>query len=338
GKTVSTLRVDVNLVTIGVRVSDRKHREVAGLRQDDFSILEDGKQRKIAVFASELQPVSVLVLLDRSYSMGESGKLDQAKLALKQLFENSHQDNEYGLMVFDDQSIPVLEFSSGRQQIEAAVSKVRSYRAGSAVYDSIVAALDRFNRARYPRQVLLVITDGADQHSRLKLEDVLTGVQSSQAQVYLVGFLDPKEDTIFRESGKTVTLVSGQEVDNPRYSFKRLAEESGAERYFPESGEQLANVVSTISDDLRTQYTLGYYLSPSDRGGQYRHIEVRVRTKGLQLRSRHGFRSGEREEIQLPVSAVPVKAIGPETIRKRTVPYELKTGRRGEQIIFNEDF
>src|SRR5262249_28381476 len=105
GKTVSTLSVDVNLVTIGVRVSDRKHREVSGLKQEDFSVLENGKEQKIAVFASEQQPVSVLVLLDRSYSMGGSGKLDQAKLAMKQLFENSHPDNEYGLMVFDDQPI-----------------------------------------------------------------------------------------------------------------------------------------------------------------------------------------------------------------------------------------
>jgi Ca-activated chloride channel homolog len=338
GNTASTLRVDVNLVTIGVRVSDRKHREVSGLKQEEFSVLEDGKQQKIAVFASEQQPVSILVSLDRSYSMGENGKLDQAKLALKLLFENSHPDNEYALMVFDDQSIPLLEFSAGWQQIEAVLSKVRSYRAGSSVYDSIVAALDRFNRARYPRQVLVVITDGADQHSRLKLEDVLSAVQSSQAQVYLVGFLDPKEDTIFRASGKTVTLVSGQDVDNPRYAFKRLAEESGAERYFPESGEQLATVVRTISEDLRTQYTLGYYLSPSDRGGQYRRIEVRARTKGLQIRSRHGFRSGESEEIEAPVTAVPVKPIGPETIRQRVLPYELKTERRGGQVIFNEDF
>ena len=258
---LETLRVNVNLVTIGVRVSDRRNREVSGLKQEEFSIFEDGRQQQIAVFASEQQPVSVLILLDRSYSMGQSGKLDQAKSALTQLLENSHPDNEYALVVFDNESLPLLDFSSDRQRIGSLLGRISSDRTGSSLYDSMVLALDRFDRARYPRHVLVVITDGADQHSRLRLDDVLRAVQGSQSQVYLIGFFDPKEDAIFRDSGKTVTLVSGQEIDNPRYVFKHLAAESGAERYFPESGEELATAVRTIAQDLRTQYTLGYYTS-----------------------------------------------------------------------------
>ena len=73
---LETLHVNVNLVTVGVRVSDRRNREVSGLKPEEFSIFEDGKQQKLAVFASEQQPVSALILLDRSYSMGESGKLE----------------------------------------------------------------------------------------------------------------------------------------------------------------------------------------------------------------------------------------------------------------------
>jgi VWFA-related protein len=231
--TQHTVRVDVNLVTIGVRVSDRKSREVSGLKQEEFSVFEDGKQQPIALFASEQQPVSVLILLDRSYSMGQSGKLDQAKSALRQLLENGHSESEYALMVFHDESIPLVDFVADRQKIETALGKVSSHRSGSSLYDSVVVALDRFDRARYPRHVLVAITDGADQHSRLRLNDVLRAVQGSQSQVYLIGFFDPKEDAVFRDSGKTVTLVSGKEIDNPRYVFKRLADESGAERYFP---------------------------------------------------------------------------------------------------------
>lgn len=337
-KDAMTLRVDVNLVTIGVRVFDRKSREVSGLRQEEFSVLEDGKRQRIAVFASEQQPVSVLMLLDHSYSMGQSEKLKQAKSALKQLLENSQPDSEYSLVVFDNESMPLLDFVVDRQQIETVLAKVRSDRTGSSLYDSIVVALDRFRRARYPRQALVVITDGADQHSRLRLEDVLRAVQGSHAQTFLVGFFDPKEDVIFRGSGKTVTLVSGREIDNPRYVFKRLAEESGAERYFPESGEELQTVVRAIAQDLRTQNTLGYYTSPSDHEKQYRRIEVNVRPKGLRVRARHGFRSPGDEETKLPVSAVPVRPTGAETIQQRALPYEIKTERRGEQVIFREDF
>jgi len=338
GPKAHTLRVDVDLVTIGVRVSDRKGREVSGLKQEEFSVFEDGKQRPITVFASEQQPVSVLMLLDRSYSMGQGGKLDQAKSALRHLLENGHPDNEYALMAFDDEPAPLLDFSSDRPKIEATLGKIASHRTGSSLYDSMAVALDRFDRARYPRHVLAVITDGADQHSRLRLDDVFSAVQGSRSQVYLIGFFDPKEDAVFRDSGKTVTLVSGKEIDNPRYVFKRLAEESGAERYFPASGEKLATVVRTIALDLRTQYTLGYYTSPSDPGKQYRRIEVKVRSKGLRVRARHGFLSPGDEENELPVSAAPVRPTGAETIQQRSLPYEIKTERRGDQVIFRDDF
>jgi Ca-activated chloride channel homolog len=337
---VHTVRVDVNLVTIGVRVSDRKGREVSGLKQEEFSVFEDGKQQPIAVFASEQQPVSVLMLLDRSYSMGQGGKLEQAKLALQHLLENSHPDSEYALVVFDDEPVPLLDFSSDRQKIEAALGRTSSHRSGSSLYDSMAVALDRFDRARYPRHVLVVITDGADQHSRLQLHDVLGAVQRSRSQVYLVGFFDPKEDAVFRDSGKTVTLVSGKEIDNPRHAFKRLAEESGAERYFPESGEELGTVVRTIAQDQRTQYTLGYYYtSDAYQEERYRRIEVKVRPKGLRVRARHGFLSSGNDERELPMSAVPVRPpASAETIQQRSLPYEIKTERHGKQVIFREDF
>lgn len=332
------LRVDVNLVTIGVRVTDRRTREVSGLKRDEFSVFEDGKQQQIAVFASEQQPVSVQILLDRSYSMGQSGKLDQAKSALTQLLENSHPDNEYALVVFDNESLPLLDFPSDRQRIGSLLGRISSDRAGSSLYDSMVLALDRFDRARYPRHVLVVITDGADQHSRLRLDDVLRAVQGSQSQVYLIGFFDPKEDAIFRDSGKTVTLVSGQEIDNPRYVFKHLALESGAERYFPASAEELATAVRMIAQDLRTQYTLGYYTSSSDHGKEYHRIEVKVRLKGVRVRARHGILSPGEKETKMPVSAAAAAATGAETIQQRSLPYEIKTERRGEQVIFREDF
>ncbi len=335
--TEETMRVDVNLVTLGVRVSDRKSRELNGLKQEAFSIFEDGTQQQIAVFASEQQPASVLMLLDRSYSMGQGETLDQAKSALRQFLENGHSDNEYALMVFDDEPVKLVDFVEDRRTIETALGKISSRRSGSSLYDSVVVALDRFDRARYPRQVLVVITDGADQHSRLRLDDVLNAVQGSRAQVYLVGFFDPKEDAIFRDSGKTVTLVSGREIDNPRYVFKRLAEESGAERYFPASEKELETVMRTIAQDLRTQYTLGYYTLPSDHARHYRRIEVRLHPKGLRVRARRGFQLRDAES-ELPVSAVPVRPTGAETIQQRALSYEIKTERRGEQVIFREDF
>ncbi len=334
---LETLRVNVNLVTIGVRVSDRRNREVSGLKQEEFSVFEDGRQQQIAVFASEQQPVSVLILLDRSYSMGQSGKPDQAKSALTQLLANSHPDNEYALVVFDNESIPLLDFSADRQRIGSLLGRIGSV--GRAPAFTI--------RWFWPSIVLTGrVTLGTFSSSSPTAPTSIAGfvwTMSSRGPDFprtgVSGWVSrSKEDAVFRESGKTVTLISGQEIDNPRYVFKHLAVESGAERYFPESGEELATAVRTIAQDLRAQYTLGYYTSPSDRGMQYRRIEVKVRPRGLRVRARHGFLSLGDDETELPVSAVPVRPSGAETIQQRTLPYEIKTERRDGQVIFREDF
>src|SRR5690349_15627006 len=134
GDAGQTLRVDVDLVTIAVRVSDRKGREVTGLKREEFSVFENGKRQQIAVFASEQQPVSIVLLLDRSYSMGQGGKQDQAKSALRQFLEKGHPDNEYALVVFDDAPIPLLDFPSDRRKIEHTLETIHSHRSGSSLY------------------------------------------------------------------------------------------------------------------------------------------------------------------------------------------------------------
>ncbi|MCI0420737.1 MAG: VWA domain-containing protein, partial [Acidobacteria bacterium] len=335
-----TLRVDVNLVTVGVQVLDRKKRTVPGLTANGFSLFEDGKPKKIAFFSSEPQPVSMVILLDRSYSMGESQKLEQARSGMRALLEQSHPADESALVVFDIEALRLLDFTSDRRRVQSLLARISSERAGSSLYDSLVVALEGFSKARHPRQALVLITDGADQHSRLKLDEVIRTVQGSQAQVYLIGYFDPKEDSVFRDSGETVTLISGQEIDNPRFVFRRLAEESGAERYFPRSDEELQQASKAISRDLRSQYTLAYYSLGSFQKDEYRRIQVKVRQTGLSVRARHGFRPAGHEE-RSPSLAPPQpehEPVSSDTIRERLLPYEIKVERQGNGQTFREDF
>ncbi len=93
----------------------------------------------------------------------------------------------------------------------------------------------------------------------------------------------------FSLSQSKVILVDGEQIDNPRLVFKRLATESGAESFFPRSDMELRSAVDRISKDLRTQYTLAYYPSNRARGNQYRRIRVQLRPKGLRVRARQGY-------------------------------------------------
>ncbi len=283
-----TLRVQVSLVTVGVRVTDKAGREVPGLRAEDFRVLEDGVRQPIAFFSGEEQPLSFGILLDRSQSMGEAEKLSRARAAAQLLIRCGHADSELFFLPFDHTVPDPPEFTADRDRVMQEI-RATSAGGGTSLYDAIVRGLERAATARHPRQVLVVITDGADQHSRCTLDQVIHRLHRSQVQMYLIGYFAPEEDEAFRLGGPTVSLIDGTTIDNPRVVFERLAAESGAEAFFPTSQEALQRIAEAISIDLRTQYTLAYYPPDPSQVDRYRRIRVEVRRKGVNVRARRGY-------------------------------------------------
>ncbi len=287
-KTSTTLRVEVSLVTVGVRVTDSKGGEVPGRHLDDFKLYEDGIAQQIAMFSSEEQPISLCILLDRSDSMAAGNKLEKAKSAARLLVDTGHPETEYLYLTFDYAPEARAELTRDRESVKREIAAT-SLGGGTRLYDAILYALEHCKRARYGRQALVVITDGADQHSTHTLDELIHALQESQAQLYTIGYFSMREDEIFSLSQSKVILADGEQIDNPRLVFKRLATESGAESFFPRSDTELQSAVDRISKDLRTQYTLAYYPSNRARDNHYRRIRVRLRPKGLRVRARQGY-------------------------------------------------
>jgi VWFA-related protein len=294
-----TLRVQVSLVTVGVRVMDSRARTVPNLSVRDFMLYEDGVVQQIAQFSSEEQPISLGILLDRSTSMAEGDKLARAKAAAQLLVDMAYRGTEYLYVPFD-------HFWSGTFTQDAkAVNRwivSTSIGGGTSLYDAILYALERCSGAKHGRQALVVITDGADQHSSHTLDNVIRGLQESQVQLFAIGYFSHDEDKIFQKSGAKIRLAELQplpgatvdsvrylEIDNPLYVFRRLANESGAEAFFPRSDKALQSAAEQIAKDLSTQYTLAYYPSNPAPDNRYRRIKVGVRPPGLKVRAREGY-------------------------------------------------
>ena len=231
-----SLQVDVNLVTVGVHVTDHKKKAISGIVESAFSIYEDGKQQSISFFAAKEQPVSLVIALDKSNSMGDRGKMEQARTAALALINSTLTNDEIAYFTFHHEVFRMVDLTLDHERVKSAIGKTEAERGGSSPNDAIVEGLERLRKSKYERQALILLTDGADQHSSRKLDEVLKAVQVSQAQVFLIGYFEPKEDQEFRRGGKAITLISGQEIDNPRFVFKRLSEESGAECFYPKSG------------------------------------------------------------------------------------------------------
>ncbi|HYK88367.1 MAG TPA: VWA domain-containing protein, partial [Acidobacteriota bacterium] len=271
-----TLRVEVSLVTVGISVMDPRGLAVPNLQAGDFRLFEDRVAQQIAFFANVEQPTSLGILLDRSDSMGPAYKLEKAKDAALRIVETSHGESEFFYMPFDGQFKVPSEFSKSRDQLKQAVAAT-ALGEGTRLYDAVLGALELFRRADYGRKAIILITDGTDQHSRHTLDEMIGALQESQVQFFAIGYFSSKEDDIFRNSGPKISMENYQLIDNPRLVFKRLADESGAEAFFPRSDQELKASIEKILRDLQTQYTLAYYPSDPTPGSRYRRISVKLK-------------------------------------------------------------
>jgi VWFA-related protein len=281
-----TLKVSVNLVTVGVRVTDSKGRDVRGLKAQNFSVFDDGIPQKLEFFSGDEQSVTLGILLDRSFSMGFNAKLDRAKEAAAALVRTAHAGSEFFYLAFDDHVPDAAIVISDRQQVEFAIEQTSLGR-GTSLYDAILHGVSLYSRAQLPRQALVIISDGADQHSTHHLAEALRAVRESETQVFTIGYFTEEEAAQFRGNEKP-KLADGRAIDNPRKVLEELARASGAESFFPKSDAELAKAVEKIEDDLRTQYTLAFYPS-SVSENHYHELRVRVRGGRYDVRARPGY-------------------------------------------------
>jgi VWFA-related protein len=260
------------LVVLPVVVTDRQDRFVADLAQDRFVVLDNGRPQEIALFTNEDTPVTVGLVIDESRSM--SPKLGEVIAAATAFARSSNPQDELFAMAFNDtvqkqiggNALSAADPGALEQALLALVPQGRT-----ALYDALVAALERSSRATRPRRVLVVISDGGDNASTATLKDVLARARESNVTVYTIGLFD--RDDVDRNPGV----------------LKSLAQATGGERFLPDSPSRLMEVCRHIAREIRSGYTIGYV--PPDRDGAYHRVRVELQShgRGLSIRTRPGY-------------------------------------------------
>ena len=127
------------------------------------------------------------------------------------------------------------------------------------------------------------------------MRETIRFVRQSEIQIFTIGYFSREEEQLFRTSKATMMRIDGKELDNPRIALEEVAEESGADFFFPRSDKELSEAVAEISKDLRTQYTIAFYPRVQDRENQYHDLRVTVRGDNYRVRARPGY--GTRSEF-----------------------------------------
>ena len=256
-----TLQENVNEVLLNCTVVDSKNRLVKGLRKSDFQVWEDGVPQTIASFVAQDVPVSMGILVDDSGSMiGKRGTANQAALDL--IRDSNPHDNAF-IVNFNQHAYLDTALTSNVDDLQSGLSHFDD-SGMTALYDAVTASADELSHhATQPKQVLLIITDGSDDASRLTLQQAVARVQRLGGPVvYSIGLL--------------YDAISPEDAAGARNALETLSNDTGGLAFFPRSPDDIDQVVAQIALDIRNQYTIGYHPTRSPGLGGFRTVEVQA--------------------------------------------------------------
>ena len=271
-------RARLDLVTVGVTVTDRKGNYVGDLTQEDFEIVEDGRKQTLTYFArgdeaTSSPPLHLGLLFDTSGSMGEDIKLSRSAAVR---FLNTFTDAEDMTLVDFDTEVRVAKY--GQRDFARMVERIRSRQPGgwTAMYDALGVYLDGAAENE-GRSILVIYTDGGDTRSTIGFADALTLVRASDVTVHAVGFLEhqPSSSRLMQ-----------------RQRLVELAETTGGQAFFPTAMKDIDAAYDKIVAQIRNQYTLGYTSTNTAQDGRWRKVEIRIARptlKDVRIQSRRGY-------------------------------------------------
>jgi len=296
------VKVETNLTSIFFTAADKNKRFISNLKADDIRVLEDGQPQEVFTFQQNLDlPLSIAILIDTSAS--EERTLPDEKAAARTFLEDvlRPSKDEGAVVSFTGETTLEQGFTGNIERLRRAIERVefvppsgyvgggvvvngtppisgtnQSLAGSTAIWDAIWATSEELlsESAEHTRRAIILLTDGDDTSSRLKLHDAVARAQKSDALVYAIGIGD-------------------------RYSFgvdegslRKVAEQTGGRAYFPRNERELREAFVQVQRDLREQYLVAYSPSNKARDGSYRRIEIQVVNPELRKELKLNYRSG----------------------------------------------
>ena len=262
------LHMDVDLALVNVTVTDPYNRLVTGLDKDNFRVFEDGVEQEIVTFSSEDVPISIGVIFDFSGSM--SNKVGKAREAALQFFKTANPQDEFFLVSFNERAELTSSFTNSVEDLQSSLM-LTSAHGRTALLDAIYLGLSEMRGAHNGKRALLILSDGGDNHSRYSESDIKRLVREADTQLYAIGIFDP-----LGYRNRTPEELNGPSL------LSEITEMTGGRVFAVERLEDLPDIATKISMELRNQYVLGYRPSNKAHDARWRKIKIKLRApRGL---------------------------------------------------------
>ncbi|MBI3492138.1 MAG: VWA domain-containing protein [Acidobacteria bacterium] len=281
GRQAPSFRAGVELVSLNVTVSDGAGRYITDLASEEFNVFEDGVKQDVTFFTRTNLPIALALLLDTSASMDI--KLPTAQEAAIGFAKRLRPQDLAEVIDFDSRAVILQNFTANAAELEQAIRKT-SAGGSTSLYNAVYVALKDLKKVvaknvdDIRRQAIVVLSDGEDTSSLLPFEEVLDLAKRSETAIYSIGLRAP-------EGSGTVT----KGFKEAEFVLRQFSQETGGRAFFPAQLSDLADVYGQISDELSSQYTVGYTPRNPRRDGAWRRIVVRLARPNLTARTKLGY-------------------------------------------------
>jgi Ca-activated chloride channel family protein len=266
-----TFRTGTRTVALYATVLDAQKRLVPDLTQEDFQIFDNDKPQELELFVNDVQPITVIVMLDTSASM--TGNLTLLEQAAEQFLMRMLPKDKGMVGAFNDKiEFFPRTFTSDRDTLIRSLREL-DFGNPTRLYDAIAASMDRLEGVE-GRRVVLVFTDGDDTGSRADDGTVLEQARREEVMIYAIGL----RSDYFNGSR--------QVRSKPDSGLKRLAEETGGGYFELDETSDLAPTFTRVAQELHSQYLLGF--TPTLLDGKIHRVHVKARN-GMTVRARRSY-------------------------------------------------
>jgi Ca-activated chloride channel family protein len=275
-----SFRQSIDLVSLNVTVTDPAGRFMTNIDPSAFQVFEDGVKQEVAFFNRSNLPIALSLLLDTSASMED--KMQTAQDAAIGFARKLRASDLAQVVDFDSRVSIAQTFTTSVTDLEAAIRRTAA-GGSTSLHNAIYIALKELKKVQarsnddIRRQAIVVLSDGEDTSSLVSFDEVLELAKRSETAIYAVGI---------RGRGPERARGSFNESD---FVLRQLSQETGGKAYFARAAAELSTIYEQISDELSSQYMLGYTSKNPKRDGAWRRIVVRVAESGATARTKQGY-------------------------------------------------